>query len=790
MELLAHISENRKQSLKEHCLNVAKYAKDCLTPVSLGKCGYLAGLLHDMGKATKAFNDYLVGNSNKSRGSIIHTFQGCRYLLEKYHSGELDYQAITAELLAYAIGAHHGLFDCIDDSKRSGFKHRLTKEGSEIDYQNSKNNYFVNCISEKEISNLFQEAVTELKSIIDIINNSEDDEFYFYSGMISRLILSALIEGDRRDTVEFMTDKKALNNSFNMRKIWESRLSFMEKKLDELNSESPIAKARQKISEACKDFAEEKSDIYRLNVPTGGGKTLSSLRFALAHAKKWNKQRIIFTSPLLSIIEQNSKVIKDFVGDESLVLEHHSNVIKPQDSKDELEQMELLTESWSSPIIITTLVQLLNTLFSSKTTSIRRFQALCNSIIVIDEVQTVPNKMLSLFNLAINFLAKICNSTIILCSATQPCLEKVTHPLTGSLKEMVEYNEEIWNTFKRTNIIDAGSKLLSEIPDLIRETLEEANSLLVVCNKKSEAEFLFREFCNDDEISCFHLSASMCVKHRRKTLDDLKLALEYSKDIGNKTLCISTQVIEAGVDISFQSVIRFSAGMDNIIQAAGRCNRNGESEELQKVRIIRCSDENLRHLEEIQKGKDATEQLLYRFEKNPEDYAFKLESDEAINYFYKSLYLSMSVGYQDYCLKDYKTSIFDLLSNNEKYADENSEDADKYCLRQAFKIAGQNFDVFDSFTTSVIVPYEDGKELIADLCSEKAQKNLSFRIEIVEKIKEYSLSIYNWQKDKLINDGAVKPILDNSILVLQEEYYDKNLGLVTNKTIEQEFLEV
>lgn len=795
MELLAHISEDRrKQSLKEHCLNVAKYAKACLTSVSLGKCGYLSGLLHDMGKATKAFNDYLVGNSNKSKGSIIHTFQGCRYLLEKYHGEDIEqYQALTAELLAYAIGSHHGLFDCIDDSKKSGFKHRLTKEGPEIDYQNSKNNYFVNCISEKEISNLFQEAVTELKPILDKLSNDEsikDDELFFYFGMNARLILSALIEGDRRDTVEFMTDKKVLNNNFNMQNIWESRLSFMEKKLEELNSESPIAKARHKISKACKGFSEQKPDIYRLNVPTGGGKTLSSLRFALAHAKKWKKQRIIFTSPLLSIIEQNSKVIKDFVGDKSIVLEHHSNVIKPQDNKDELEEMELLTESWSSPIIITTLVQLLNTLFSSKTTSIRRFQALCNSIIVIDEVQTVPNKMLTLFNLAINFLAKVCKTTIVLCSATQPCLEEVKHSLSGSLKQMVEYSEEIWNTFKRTNIIDAGSKTLNEIPNLIRESLEEADSLLIVCNKKSEAEFLFREFCNDNEITCFHLSASMCVKHRRKTLDDLKLALEDSKDFGSKTLCISTQVIEAGVDISFQSVIRFSAGMDNVIQAAGRCNRNGESEELQNVRIIRCSDENLRHLEEIQKGKDATEQLLYRFEKNPENYAFKLESDKAINYYYKSLYSSMSIGYQDYSLKNYKTSIFDLLSNNEKFADENSEDADKYCFRQAFKIAGQNFDVFDSFTTSVIVPYEDGKELIADLCSEKAQKNLNFRIEIVEKIKEYSLSIYNWQKDKLINDGAVKSILDNSILVLQEEYYDKNLGLVTNKTIEQEFLEV
>ena len=799
MELLAHISEDRrKQSLKEHCLNVANYAKNCLETVSLGSCAYLVGLLHDMGKATKIFNDYLVDNSNKSRGSVIHTFQGCRYLLEQYHSEDIDkYQALTTELLAYAIGAHHGLFDCIDDCKKSGFKHRLCKDSPEIDYQNARNNYFNICISENEINKLYNESLRELKTIIDKLGKDKileekEDELNFHIGMLSRLILSALIEGDRRDTAEFMTGKKISNSIYNKQEIWESRLDYMENKLEKLPSDTPINKARQYISQTCKKFAEQKPDVYRLNVPTGSGKTLSSLRFALAHAKKWNKQRIVFTSPLLSIIEQNSKVIKEYIGDDSIVLEHHSNVVKPQNDKDELEQTELLTESWSSPIIITTLVQLLNTLFSGKTTSIRRFQALCNSVIVIDEVQTVPNKMLTLFNLAINFMSKVCNATIVLCSATQPCFEKIEHSLSGSLTQIVKFNKDIWKVFKRTNIVDAGSKKLEDIPELIKKALEEADSLLVVCNKKSEAEYLFKEFCNNDEISCFHLSASMCVKHRRQVLDDLKRALEDSKDFENKTLCISTQVIEAGVDISFQSVIRFSAGMDNIIQAAGRCNRNGESDKIENVRIIKCSNENLAHLEDIQKGKDATEHLLYHFENNPEIFSNMLESDKAISFYYESLYNSKKnyEGYRDYYLKKYETSIYDLLSMNEKFANINCEEAETFCLRQAFKIAGQNFDVFDSFTISILVPYENGKELIADLCSEKAKKDLNFKIELIEKIKEYSVSIYNWQKEKLQKEGAIKPDLDNSVLVLQEGFYDKNLGLVTNKTDEQEFLEV
>ena len=177
--------------------------------------------------------------------------------------------------------------------------------------------------------------------------------------------------------------------------------------------------------------------------------------------------------------------------------------------------------------------------------------------------------MLTLFNLAVNFLSEICGTTIVLCSATQPSLEIVQHPLKCPLPEMVPWQEALWSVFKRTKIKSAGQYRLNEIPQLIKQVLSDCDSLLVVCNRKDEAAFLLEELRN---VPCrhFHLSASMCQAHRRETMHALQAALETALSGGEKVLCISTQVIEAGVDISFQQVIRFAAGMDSVVQAAGR----------------------------------------------------------------------------------------------------------------------------------------------------------------------------------------------------------------------------
>lgn len=785
MSFPAHISfdkngEKRIQTAAEHCRNTARYAGECLERLGMEKTGYLAGLLHDMGKFRDEFREYLEKSAEDKavkRGSVIHTFHACKYILENFHKNTPErYEDLTSELLAYAAAAHHGLFDCVNTDKKSGFEHRIN--ASDMNYFKTAENYKSECASADEISSLFCKANEELAKFYDKISALSDKSenkyrtLHFDFGLLSRLILSAVIEGDRRDTAEFMMNipvkKKESSAEF-----WNEKLENVVKKLSEFPNKSEIDKARRNISEQCDKMAENAAKVYRLNVPTGAGKTLSSLRFALKAAKIHNKKRIIFTSPLLSILEQNAEVLRKYIGDDEAILEHHSNVIKEEKGVE--DYLELAEENWDSPIIITTLVQLLNTIFDGRTSCIRRFSSLSDSVVVIDEVQTVPNKMLSLFNAAVDFLSYVCNTTFVLCSATQPLFEKAPNPLVVSPVDIVAYDEELWRVFQRTRVVCCGTKTLSETADFAKDIMCSANSLLIVCNRKNQAEELFRMFVGSG-INCYHLSAAMCTEHRRKTLLRIRESLESEKP----TLCVSTQVIEAGVDISFESVIRFAAGMDNIVQSAGRCNRNGEYDGVSDVNVVLCADENLNNLSEIRSAKNVAVELIEEYTKKPEEYGGDLMSEKAIGKYYTNLYNGFSKSFTDYCVEvdRCRTSLFSLLSENADIIGD-CEKAEKYFMMQSFLTAGDKFDVFDSAVTDVLVPYCEGAEIIAEMGGEGIEYDLVELKNLIEKSKPYTVSLYKWQLDKLKESGGIYELCGGSVTVLNDMYYDNDTGVVT-----------
>ena len=347
------------QTATQHSYHTASIAAAHLSGVGLEKTGYLLGLLHDCGKFKQEFARYL-SDPNGIRGSINHTFAGCRLLLERYHDQESNpIRRLSAELLAAVVASHHGLFDLIDEDGESGFLHRMKKAG--ICYEESKSNFLHVCISERELDELFCLASEELCDIYPKFTGSDGQEYSFRLSLLFRLLLSALIDGDRQDTAEFICGLSAPSQPQNLAVFWSRYLERVEEKLDHFPQESAISKARRKISDRCRDFANNPGGIYRLNVPTGGGKTLTSLRYALAHAKAWSKRRIIFTSPLLSILEQNAAVIREFLGDDSIILEHHSNVLHTEDGS-ELDHRELAVESWNAPVIIQQLFRLVKTL--------------------------------------------------------------------------------------------------------------------------------------------------------------------------------------------------------------------------------------------------------------------------------------------------------------------------------------------------------------------------------------------------------------------------------------------
>lgn len=763
----AHIRQDSsgfvvRQTVAAHCRAAAGYAEKALAPVGLGQAGYLAGLLHDMGKLKQEFQAYLLEGQG-ARGSVNHTFAGCRYLLRHFHGdAAASCEDLTAELLAFAVGAHHGLFDCVDRDGHSGFLHRL--EADKIGYSESVENFLSQCADSEELANRFHHANQELTPVYgqlgDLAGDS-DEEFAFYQGLLARLLLSAVIEGDRRDTGEFMTGTGYPPEPASPGEFWAPYLAHLEGKLRQFSREAPIQRARAEISEKCCARGRGRGGILRLNVPTGAGKTLSALRFALSHARAQGKRRLIFTAPLLTILEQNAAVLREYLGDDSIVLEHHSNVVEPEDTA-ELDLRELAVDSWHSPVIITTLVQLLNTLFSGKTTAIRRFQSLCHSVIVIDEVQTVPGKMLSLFNLAINFLAEVCGTTVVLCSATQPCLERTAHPLRPVPEDMVPFAEDLWAPFRRTELLDGGRRTLAETADFIRETMAETTSLLVICNKKHQATTLLASLKDAAEVCC-HLSAAMCPAHRRQTLDRLYRALAA----GTRCLCVATQVMEAGVDISFQRVIRLTAGMDSVVQAAGRCNRNG-TEPRSPVYIVTLLDENLSRLEEIRAAKEATLSLLDAYHRNPEAFGSDLSSDAAIHCYYRQLYAKNA---QDYRLARERSSLFALLSDNRDFWDDTSPFAGRFMMNQAFRTAGSAFTVFDSNTQDVVVPFGQGAALIEELAGHR-MPDVAYLTQWISRAKAYTISLYDYQLRAL--SGVLAEYA--GVKVLPPEYYDPETG--------------
>lgn len=791
MKLLAHITdfnnEKKEQTLKEHCYKVAEYASESLGTANFYHLAYLSGILHDYGKAKEEFNVYLEAayrGEPVRKGSVNHTFAGVIYLLEKYHmSDSLQWNKLTSEIVSFVIGSHHGMFDCDNFNNNNGFGHRLECDRENIHYSEASDNFFSQIVQEDKVEKYFSKAAEEIQSFFKICTDTyhkKPDEVFFQISMLIRLLLSAVIYGDRRDTREFMKQNREIESEVN----WKEYQDFFEEKLNRfaIHSESELDRIRKKISDQCMRFAERPCGIYRLNVPTGGGKTLSSMRYALAHAEKYQKKRIIFIIPLLSVLDQNIKVIRDFVPNTESVLEHHSNVVKEHMENEELDRFEYLTDNWNAPIVVSTLVQLLDILFSDKTSAIGRMQALCNSIIVIDEIQSLPKKTTVMFNRALNFLQQFCNATIILSSATQPCFDELKWPLHLTEKpDMVQLKEEELQVFNRAEVIDKVDGYgydIDECVDFCRELMQNTGSLLVICNTKSEAYILSKELqsiADDEAWSVYHLSTAMCQKHRLDTLnglqEDLKLIQEAERnDRKNKVICISTQLIEAGVDISFQSVVRIMAGIDNLAQAAGRCNRSNEYGNKGKVYLIKWKNENLVMLQDIEKARNSTQRVLEEMKSSGES----LISETATGKFYRHLYKEIEKEISYPASDEYKTEFYlaDCLSNKYRINE-------KYLLQQPFKTVGKIFQVFNQMTFDVLVPYNEGKDLIQQIYSMEQEKyNLPDLEKVLQSAKQYTVSLYKWQIEKLRAAGLLTPVFENRILILGEEGYDKKYGVI------------
>lgn len=795
-EFIAHVRQEKHghevQAIKEHCKNTAKYCSEAAKALDLEKLGYYVGILHDAGKFSDEFQEYIkrvIGGKEAHKGSVNHTFAAVAYTLKRFHAGE-PYEKLTAELAAWAMGSHHGIFDINGLDKRNGFEHRIKYARDNDAYQLSMQRFFENCISENELGSIFLQACDEVKAFNDkmlsfckenLSSTSQNGKisYSFLLGMTARILLSVLIDADRNDTYEFINNKGRGRKRIQDKGFWRRQLKYLEERLEGLSCDTEIDRIRRDISDRASEFAGNMPDggIFRLNAPTGAGKTLTSFRAALSAAVNGNVSRIIYVLPLLSIIDQNARVIKQYSYDAGFVTEHHSNVIKENMTEEELDQYELICESWDNAVIVTTLVEFLNALFSGKTQSVRRMNALVGAVVIIDEVQTVPLKMLYMFNNALNFLAYCCGCKIILCSAPQPCFEKTDYMLKYSEHcDIVKINESIKGAFRRTKIIDKTGVSMSvgQLCDFSMELMKRSENLLIICNTKSSARGIFREIqkMSAGKYKVFCMTANMCMKHRQIVLRMINHFLKKHA----KMICVSTQLVEAGVDFSFETLIRLRAGLDHLAQAAGRCNRGFEYGHICSVYMVRLIDEKLSYLKDIQNSQNSVIDFLYQYHKNPENFDHDILSEKSVEKYYNLLFGSSDAkrNFSYPVKKPQQTNIFNLLTLNRGFSDHDRQ----YFLKQAFREAGELFEVFGNESFDVIVPFNRAaKEIIANINSEKAKFDIDFLYSIVQRAKPYMVSLFEYQIDRLLQVGMLQSYDNGHIYSLHENCYNRMTGL-------------
>jgi CRISPR-associated helicase Cas3/CRISPR-associated endonuclease Cas3-HD len=541
----AHSTKNPDKSdwqiLHDHLIHVAELSRDFAQNFNAGDLAYTSGLLHDLGKYSQDFQRKLEGKNIRVDHSTAGAIEATKFFRDEFKPAGI--------FSAYLISGHHG-----------GLLNFGTVENGLCERLQRKNL--------PDYSAYLNEITPELQKDFSFKRKSKRNTIGLSYSFFTRMLYSCLVDADSLDTEAYTTPEKisarARYESFEtLRKNFEK---FMQGK-NSGAEDSLINRERKKIFSQCIEAGPLPPGIFTLTVPTGGGKTLASMGFALEHLKTHNLKRIFYVIPYTSIIEQNAMVFRDIFGSRN-VLEHHSNfdpaTVRNETGDPVSESLMLATENWDMPVVVTTNVQFFESLFSNKRSRCRKLHNLARSVIILDEAQMLPTGYLLPCLAALSELVRNYGATVVICTATQP---KLGDLLDESLRprEIMRSPGDLYETFRRVQVTNLGR--LSDVE--LSGRLKEHPQVLCIVNTRNHARELFNAIKNSG--NCFHLSARMCPVHRRKKIAEIKNLLKEGKDCR----VISTQLIEAGVDIDFPVVYRTMTGIDSIAQAAGRCNREG-----------------------------------------------------------------------------------------------------------------------------------------------------------------------------------------------------------------------
>lgn len=818
------------QDVEAHLLETAFLAERFASDIGLPLCGRLLGLLHDLGKYSADFQKYIRDvtgmngddaklTAEQRKKKVDHATSGAQHIWEAYTSGVIT--SPLAQILSVVIMSHHsrsGMTDFIDLTGKSPFLTRIRKNDEQTNKSESLSNASPSILG--EINDILQspDLIAEYKKAMGRIGSSTSYQIPKHNSvsLLTRFLFSCLLDADRISTIDFENPTASTFRSHGQVPDWQSILNTFEERISSFKSDSKINQIRCQISDECRAAATRPDNLFTLQVPTGGGKTLASLRFALHRAaspETHHVDRIIYILPYTSIIDQNAeelrKIFKAKLG-KDIVLEHHSNLAPEKDTW----RNRVLSENWDAPIVFTTSVQFLNSLFAAGTKTARRMHQLSNAVLIFDEIQSLPIKTIHLFNNAIQFLCQQANTTAVLCTATMPLLDKVNAEL-GALpitkqNGIISDKTTLFKKLKRTEIIDkcrceGWSNI--DVGDYALELQAQHQSLLIVCNTKNAARSLFELLKSQTDVPIVHLSTNMCPAHRKHKITQLRTALNPENP--HPIICISTQLIEAGVDLDFGCVIRSLAGLDSIVQAAGRCNRHGHRKS-GYVYVLNLKEEVLyASLNEIKEGQQITKDRIFQEHKNdPASFDQDLLSEKAMNRYYEYFFhqRAKEMTYPRTAGKGrpplaQDCSLLSLLGQNAESKNEaervrNSE-ALGLKLKQAHSTAAQAFQVIDAPTQGIIVPYDQdghhGSKIISDLAASYTNEDvrLADQVSLHKRAQQYTVNAFPHIVKKLGEEGALREIKSGeSIYYLDERHYHDDFGVTLEALSEQHFLNV
>ena len=728
LNYIAHVFRNpdgtwaEPHSLKDHLSDTANRAEFNAGKFNSGEWGKALGLAHDAGKGREVWQGYLKKSSGYDEeahlegkmGKIPHAIHGAK-LVEEQYGKEIG------RVLSYCIAGHHaGLPDW---------------SGAEGEGRASLEFQLKNDQSIKTIDN----------SIIKLMSSArpKDIPWSFEQGLdLSlwiRMLYSSLVDADFLDTEYYMDHERAgQRGGYLTMSELQDRLYDYIRYLEGTSANTKVNQIRREIRTQCLEAAKEKQGIFSLSVPTGGGKTLSTLAFGLEHSIKHQLDRIIYVIPYTSIIEQNADVFRAAVGKDQVV-EHHSNILE----EDTTPKVRLASENWDAPIIVTTSVQFFESLFSSKSSQCRKLHNIARSVVILDEAQLVPIEFLQPILETMQLLAEHYQVTFLLSTATQPAFKEriIDGEQFNGLKHIKEIMGDenkvdlLYKSLERYQVYFPESFQNTSTWEEIAKELQEFEQVLCIVSDRKSCRELYMLMPE----GTFHLSALMCGQHRSETIKTIKQKLSNKESVR----VISTQLIEAGVDLDFPVVYRALAGLDSIVQAAGRCNREGKMSEPGRVFVF--VPPRRAPLGILRKAADTTCNIVARNNDPLQVAVFE-------KYFTELYWKANSLDTK---------GIIELLQPDRKE------------MGIYFRTAAKRFRIIDdSQTKTILVPFGEGEGLIDKLKIFDADRIL------MRRLQRYAVNIYNDEFTQMLKRGSLYEVSPGIFALNSIVEYSDKIGLL------------